>query len=90
MMNQDEFVDAVLAEASRGGYKIEGSRNGRQVDFGHKKLHEQHLRALYPEILAHGASVSALIDEVAPGRPCSHRPMKTILAALTRKQIAQQ
>ena len=90
MMNRDEFVDAVLAEASRRGYKIESSRSGRQVDFGHKKLHEGHLRALYPAILAHEGSVSALIDEVAPGRPCSHRPMKEILAAITRTQIAQQ
>ncbi len=40
MMTQDEFVDAIIATAQPQGYTIENSRNGRQIDFGHKKLHE--------------------------------------------------
>jgi hypothetical protein len=37
------------------------------------------LDKLYPDILAPGANVPALIEGVAPGRPCTHRPMKEIL-----------
>lgn len=88
-MNQDEFVEVVIAEARQRRYPVENSRNGRQIDFGHKKLHEGHLQALYPDILADGANVSDLIEKVAPGRPCSHRPIKEILASIKRKQIAQ-
>jgi len=67
MMTQNEFVDAIIAVAQSNGYLIENSRNGKQIDFGHKKLHEKHLIKLYPGILANGANVSSLIDSVAPG-----------------------
>lgn len=83
-MTKDEFINAVIAEARRQGYTIEDSRNGRQVDFGNKKLHEGHLGLLYPRILADGADIAALIEEVALGRPCSHKPMRWILAAMKK------
>ncbi len=83
-MTENEFVDSVLAEALRQGYRTGSSRNGRQIDFGHKKLHEGHLRTLYPHILAEDADVTALIEKVAPGRPCSHKPMKEVLAKITK------
>ena len=79
-MTKNQFVNTVIEEAQKAGYPIETSSNGRQIDFGHKKLHEEHLRDLYPDILADGQDVSALIDRVAPGRPCTHRPMKIIIA----------
>ena len=82
MMTESEFVTVVLQEAEQQGYEIEDSRNGRQIDFGHKKLHEGHLRTLYPEILEEDAHVPTLVDAVAPGRPCSHRPMREILARI--------
>ena len=82
MMNEKQFVDAVVAEAQQQGYAVENSSNGRQIDFEHEKLHEGHLRDLHPDILTPGADISALIEKVAPGRPCSHRPMKEILAAI--------
>jgi len=85
MTAEDEFVEAVVAEARRRGYAIEQSRNGPQIDFGHKKLHEAHLRALYPGILTHEADVASLIETVAPGRPCTHEPMKAILAEITER-----
>ena len=66
------------------GYWIEPSRNGVQIDFGHKKLHEGHLRALFPDILAKGVNVAKLIETVAPGRPCVHRPMREIIAQIAR------
>lgn len=83
-MNENEFIDALLAEAQRQGYEIEESRNnGRQIIFEHeKKLHEGHLRELFPNILDQGANISALIDSVAPGRPCSHKPMREIIASI--------
>lgn len=82
-MNENNFVDEVVRVARSMGYPIEINREGkRQIDFGHKKLHEGHLRQLYPEILLRDASVSRLIDKVAPGRPCAHRPMKLILHQL--------
>ncbi len=61
MMTQDEFVDAIVATARAQGYSIENSRYGRQIDFGHKKLHEGHLRQLYPDILAEGAHVAVIL-----------------------------
>ena len=82
MMTENQFIDAVIEEAQKTGYSIEASRNGRQIDFGNKKLHEKHLRDLYPTILADGENVSAVIDRIAPGRPCTHRPMKDIIAKI--------
>ena len=84
-MTESEFADTIVAEARRQGYTVENSRNGRQIDFGHKKLHEGHLRALYPAIMTQGANVAALIEAVAPGRTCSHRPMKDILLAIQER-----
>jgi hypothetical protein len=84
-MTENEFVDATIAVARSHGYKIENSRNGLQIDFGHKKLHEKHLRALYPDVLYEKARISDLIERVAPGRPCSHKPMKMILSRLANR-----
>jgi len=81
-MTEDAFVDAVVRQASSLGYRIENSRNGRQIDFGHKKLHEDHLRALFPSILTDAANVAGLIEAVAPGRPCTHEPMREIVSRI--------
>jgi hypothetical protein len=81
---QMTFVNLTVEEAKKRGYLIEeGTQNGRQIDFGNKKLHEGHLRALYPSILQPEANISALIDRVAPGRPCTHKPMREIIYSLT-------
>jgi hypothetical protein len=90
MMTQSEFVDAIVETARSKGYSIANSRHGRQIDFGHKKLHEGHLRQLYPGILAKGARIPSLIDAIAPGRPCSHRPMREIVATVKTAWQAQQ
>ncbi|NMW20528.1 MAG: hypothetical protein HKK67_02610 [Chlorobiaceae bacterium] len=84
MMTQHEFVDAIISVAQSKGYLVENSRNGKQIDFGHKKLHEGHLIKLYPSILATGANISSLIESVAPGRPCSHKPMREIVATVNK------
>jgi len=80
---QETFVNLTIEEAVKRGYPIEErTRHGRQINFGHKKLHEQHLRALYPAIIQPGANIPALIDAVAPGRPCTHKPMREIIRSL--------
>lgn len=79
-MDSRQFVDKVIEIAQKIGYKIEINRQGlTQIDFGHKKLHEGHLRKMFPKVVAGSDSISKIIDDVAPGRPCSHRPMKEIL-----------
>lgn len=85
-MTKEEFIENVFTQAHTRGYKIEMNRNGRrQIDFGHKKLHEGHLDALYPRILENGVNIGKIIDSVAPGRPCVHRPMKSIIASIIRE-----
>ena len=82
-MNQQEFIDQVVRKARDNGFKVEANRNDQvQIDFGHKKLHAGHLAQLFPEILLKDANVAKLIDEVAPGRPCSHKPMREIVEQL--------
>jgi hypothetical protein len=40
--------------------------------------------ALYPRILDDNLDMGRLIQSVAPGRPCSHRPMKKIIAEIKK------
>jgi hypothetical protein len=84
-MGKNEFVDAVMRLACQRGLSIEMNRAGeRTIVFNKrskKKLHEGHIRELYPEILRRGATVGdvrALIESVAPGRPCTHKGMREI------------
>ena len=55
-----------------------------KIDFGHKKFHTAHLKQLYPDILSPTAKVTALISKVAPGRPCTHKPMREIVSEILR------
>jgi hypothetical protein len=83
IMARDEFVSKVLQIARTEGYPVKPNRDGRlQVDFGHKQLHEEHLRQLYPGILADRADINTLIERIAPGRPCAHKPRRAIIAKL--------
>lgn len=86
MISEEEFVDAVFETAPFLGYVCETSRNGRQVILGHKKLHEGHMRMLHPKILDPDAHIPSLIEAVAPGRPCAHRPMREIIKEMGRGQ----
>ena len=82
-MNQQEFIEHVARNARAKGFKIETNRNGQtQIDFGPKKLHSGHLAQLFPEILFRDANVAKLIDAVAPGRPCTHKPLREIVEQL--------
>ena len=86
-MSRPEFVNRVFQVAEAAGYPVALNRFGlRQIDFGHKKLHEEHVGGLYPSALAAGAHIGKLIEEVAPGRPCAHKPMRQIIERLTAAQ----
>ncbi|MGR3984112.1 MAG: hypothetical protein OD817_02465 [Gammaproteobacteria bacterium] len=80
----EQFLDAVFKAAHTLGYPRELGKDGWQIEFGEKGLHEGHLAELYPEVLEPGADVSSLINEVAPGRECVHKAMGEILEKVFR------
>jgi hypothetical protein len=83
-ITKPEYLNRVFQIARSNGYPMEINRQGlRQIDFGHKKLHEGHMDQLYPQILAPRAHIPSLIERVAPGRPCTHKPMRLIIEKLT-------
>ena len=85
-MNKEQFINSVVKIASEHGHGVETNKFGlRQIDFVHKKLHEGHLAKLYPEILQSDARIAVLIDRVAPGRTCAHKPMRKIIAEIINK-----
>ena len=80
-MEAHDFVERVIESARADGFRIELNRYGlTQIDFCHKKLHAQHLLRMLPEILFPDANVAKIIEKTAPGRPCTHRPMKRIIS----------
>ena len=82
-MNEQNYIEMVLTTAEKQGYPVKMNRAGlRQIDFGHKQLHEEHLKNLYPQILEPNAHIPSAIEAVAPGRPCTHRPMREIINAI--------
>jgi hypothetical protein len=89
MLTKKEFIDRVIKTARDHGFTIEkNARNGlEQIDFGHKKLHKSHLGDLFPEILDPDADISKLIEKVAPGRPCTHKPMREIMERIKKYNI---
>ena len=87
-MNSQQFIDQVVQLARRAGYKIEVNRYSQvQIDFGNKKLHSGHLERLFPEILSPCANLPRLIENIAPGRPCTHRPMRHIVQQITEGKV---
>ena len=89
-MNTSQLVNLTIAVACEHGWRIETNRDGlTQIDFKNKKLHSKYLEAMFPEILADGASVSKIIERIAPGRPCTVRPMRLIITEIkNREQLA--
>jgi hypothetical protein len=82
-MDKTQFVNLVIEIARLNGWRIETNRHGlTQIDFGHKKLHARHLEDMFPAILQDAASVPAIIEKVAPGRPCTFKPMRHIIARI--------
>jgi hypothetical protein len=88
MIGKEEIIDEVVRVARARGYKIESNTltGETQINFGNKKLHVGHLGALYPSILSPSASISSLIEQVAPGRPCANKPMREIIEQLIEEK----
>ncbi|EGQ7944692.1 hypothetical protein NMR30_003435 [Vibrio cholerae] len=87
-MEIEEFVCRVIKLAKDQGYKVELTRTGQQqINFGHKKLDEKHLKKLYPKILESDAHIPTLINQVAPGRTCTHRPMREIIQQIVALDV---
>ena len=86
MLSKEQFEHDVFRIAKRQGYKIEkNKRNGlKQIVFDNKKLHAGHIQKLYPDILTRTEELPKLIEKVAPGRPCTHRPMREIIDQIKR------
>lgn len=74
-------MEDVFRIAEDIGYKIETTRGKGypQIDFGTKKLHSEHIKKLYPDALKSDARIARLVESVAPGRPCTHRPSREIV-----------
>ena len=88
MYTFEEFQADVLRIAKTHGYKIEKLKDTGipQIDFGNKKLHGKHFRVLFPRVLADGVNINKLIEEIAPGRPCSHLPFRKIVEQIKKER----
>ncbi len=83
MLDKKEFIKGTLRLARKMKYKIETNQNDQeQIDFGNKKLTVNQLSLMHPDILLPDADISKIINAVAPGRPCTHKPMKEIIENL--------
>lgn len=85
-MNAVTYVAAVFKAAGKCGLRIDRDQLGRlRICFNgrsKKFLHQGHIEALFPGILREGLSISemnAMIEAVAPGRPCTHVGMRRII-----------
>jgi len=82
-MDATEFANTIINLARKKGYVIQTNRAGLdQIDFGNKKLHFDHIVKLYPAAMSEGANINQLIEKVAPGRPCAHKPMRELINRL--------
>jgi len=81
MYTSDDFLKDVFRIAEEKGYIIETTQGKgyKQINFGHKKLHANHISKLFPYVLENGANVNKLIEKIAPGRPCTHKPFREIV-----------
>jgi len=85
-MDRELFIIKVVECARKQGFVIETNRDGfLQIDFGNKKLHQKHLNELFPEILSSNAKIAKLIEKIAPGRPCTHKPMRDIISLINKE-----
>lgn len=89
-MNRSQFIEAVVAGARARNLAVTHNRNGRvSICFNatsKKSLHADHLGKLfdcgYAEQGRTQAERNALVKQVAPGRPCTHRELREIVEAM--------
>lgn len=91
-MDKKTFVSEALRVAKKHGLPVHTNRNGQeQICFNvksKKSLHSGHLEQLHPRILNRRLTkteINALIEEVAPGRPCTHRGMRAIVQDIQKR-----
>jgi len=83
VITKNEFVKAIFFYARKMKFKIQTNKNNQeQIDFGNKTLTSEHLSLMYPDILQPDADIPKIINKVAPGRPCTHKPMKEIVTII--------
>lgn len=84
-MTEDEFVRRVFEIAAHHGLTVEDRRPGKSICFNpvsNKWLSEGHIRSLFPLVLTPGLSekqMNQMVEEVAPGRPCTHVGFRKII-----------
>ena len=82
-MDKMQFINKVIKQARLNGYKVNFNKNDlQQIDFGNKTLHTDQIGELFPQVLVEGVRIDKEIEKVAPGRPCTHAPMKDIITSL--------
>ncbi|NBF15462.1 hypothetical protein GV729_09260 [Pseudomonas sp. Fl4BN2] len=87
-MTENEFVQRFFEIAEQSGLLVEERRPGRSICFNansDKWLSEKHLRSLFPQVLEPNLSetqINCMIEDVAPGRPCTHKDFRAILKSL--------
>jgi len=75
-MSQMEFVDRIIAVASKCGFQVDINRNGsRQITLEHKNLTDDHLRRVFQDIVRHRGLYSREdMEQLVKGRPCAVAP----------------
>ncbi|MFA8393295.1 hypothetical protein ACEPUD_24580 [Burkholderia ubonensis] len=90
-MTKAEFRTLVFEIARAKRLRVDAMKDGKErIWFNEKSqkfLHADHIDALYdrlrhPNLSARDASIE--IENVAPGRPCTHRGMREIYAQIRR------
>ncbi|QLC50604.1 hypothetical protein HWN40_10375 [Methanolobus zinderi] len=88
IINVNDFVNRFFETAEKLGYDVEVCKRGeargkKQIDFGNKKLHELHLRKLYPMLIENGIDFSYdAFNDIVPGRPCAVKGFREISATI--------
>jgi len=75
-MSQMEFVDQIIAVASKCGFQVDINRNGsRQITFEHKNITDDHLRRVFQDIVRNrGLYCREDMEQLVKGRPCAVAP----------------
>ena len=85
-----EFIKLVFEIAEKHGHRIE-MKNGEKYQIAfvnskgniHKKLHLGHITQLFElGITSEGVDIYKVIENVAPKRPCTHKPFKEIIKTI--------
>lgn len=91
-MTIDSFIGRVF-EIAIASMQVKKRRPGLSICFNKKSnkwLDEGHVRALYPAALdprMTNSEINRMIESTAPGRPCTHVGMRSILRQIQAEQV---